>query len=159
MSNVRPRAAARPRKRARRRQSPGLRELAYRAEFRTVVWPNASSRPEVNCAGLGLGHSPQNSRASLSSTFGALRPRLLSLGVDSPAKDITRRWLCIAARSCVQTRGLSGVALFGSLLERDGVFKLFSYYGLSVVRLTIDLAGLANACNGVGRTVNLRRIC
>jgi len=103
-------------------------------EFRTVVWPELpSSRPEVNLpVEYAWGTLNQNSLASLSSTFGAEAGRVYTVvRVDFKGETTRYSTFAVHREAHVVVRGADGteqrVALFGSLLERDGQYKIFSY--------------------------------
>lgn len=103
-------------------------------EFRTVVWPELpSSRPEVNLpVEYAWGTLNQNSLASLSSTFGAEAGRVYTVvRVDFKGETTRYSTFAVHREAHVVVRGAAGteqrVALFGSLLERDGQYKIFSY--------------------------------
>lgn len=103
-------------------------------EFRTVVWPELpSSRPEVN---LPLVYAwatlKQNSLGSLASMFAAQAGRQYDvMRVEFDGKTTRYHTFVVHREARVIVRHPDGaerrLALFGSLLEREGRFKIFSY--------------------------------
>lgn len=117
------------------RDFAGLRALALSEhEFRTVVWPELpSSRPEVNLPlAYAWGTLEQNSQVSLASMFAAHAGRVYTVVAVDFAGDTSRHETFAVHRGTqLVVRGADGserrLALFGSLLERDGRYKIFSY--------------------------------
>jgi len=112
-----------------------LRGLALSEhEFRTVVWPELpSSRPEMNLpVAYAWGMLNQTSLGSLGATLGAHGGRHYTV-VRVEFAGATTRYESFAVHrdARVIVRAQDGaerrLALFGSLLERDGRFKIFSY--------------------------------
>ena len=104
-------------------------------EFRTIVWPELpASRPEVNLpVEYAWGDLHTKSQAYLASTFGDFAGRRLELVAVEFAGDTTAYRTFTVHRDTVLTVRAEGagalerVRLFGSVLERDGRFKLFSF--------------------------------
>ena len=103
-------------------------------EFRTVVWPDLpSSRPErgvpFDYAWGDLHQKSTNSLRRLLARHGGERYELVAVTF---AGETTAYRTCQVHRETVlDVRDEEGndltLALFGSILERDGEFKLFSY--------------------------------
>ena len=103
-------------------------------EFRTVVWPELpASRPERGVPfDYAWGDLHQKSDAGLSRLlhrYGGQRFEVLD--VDFTGETTDYRSFLVHRDSQVRVRDASGkesvVRLFGSILQRDGEFKLFSY--------------------------------
>lgn len=117
------------------RDAARLRDLALSEhEFRAIVWPELpSSRPEVNLpVAYAWGTLHQTSLASLAGTLNAHSGRRYTVVRVEFAGGTTRYESFAVHRAArVIVRGQDGaekrLALFGSLLERDGRFKVFSY--------------------------------
>lgn len=112
-----------------------LRALAVtEQEFRTVVWPELpSSRPEMNLpVAYAWGTLHQTSQGALAATLGSHGGRRYTVvRVDFAGASTRYRTFTVHRESRVVVRDERGVerrlALFGSMLERDGRFKIFSY--------------------------------
>ena len=112
-----------------------LRDLALdEVEFRTAVWPDLpSSRPERNVPfDYAWGDLHQKSINSLRRTVtrhGGERYELV--GVRFEGETTPYRTYQVHRETLLDLRDEEGdeltLALFGSILERDGEFKLFSY--------------------------------
>ena len=112
-----------------------LRTLALdELEFRTAVWPDLpASRPERNVpfdyAWGDLHQKSNNSLRRLVARFGGRRYELVKVrfaGETTPYRSYK-----VHRETILDLRNEQGeavrLALFGSILERDGKFKLFSY--------------------------------
>lgn len=118
-----------------RRDRETLRGLALsEPEFRTVVWPELpSSRPDVNLpVAYAWGTLNQTSLASLAATLAAHGGRRYTVARVEFAGGTTRyASFAVHRKARLIVRGEDGteqrLTLFGSLLERDGRFKIFSY--------------------------------
>ena len=103
-------------------------------EFRTVVWPELpSSRPErglpFDYVWGDLHQKSTNARRRLIDRHGGKHYELLAVEfAGDPTEYETYR---VHRETMLTVRNESGeedtLALFGSILERDGAFKLFSY--------------------------------
>lgn len=103
-------------------------------EFRDAVWPDLpASRPERNVpfdyAWSDLRQKSDNARRRLAARHGGRRYELVRVLFDA---ETTRYRTCEVHRETVlDLRDEEGeevrLALFGSILEREGRFKLFSY--------------------------------
>lgn len=103
-------------------------------EFRTVVWPELpSSRPEVNLpVEYAWGTLHQTSLASLGAILGAHGGRRYAvLRVEFAGPTTQYSSFAVHRDARVIVRSADGaehrLALFGSILERNGRFKIFSY--------------------------------
>lgn len=103
-------------------------------EFRRVVWPELpSSRPETGLpVEYAWGALHQNSRAQLSLTLAAHGGRRYELVAIAFRGETTRHDTYTVHRETeLLVRHASGatrtVRVFGSLLERGGTWKIFSY--------------------------------
>jgi hypothetical protein len=112
-----------------------LRQLSLTEhEFREIVWPELpSSRPEVNLpVAYAWGTLAQNSQGSLATTIAAHGGRRYTLlkvrvtGRSTPYGSFTvHRDVTL---DVVDDAGVRGqLRVFGSLLERDGRWKIFSF--------------------------------
>jgi len=118
------------------RDTETLLELSVSgAEFRKVVWPELpSSRPEVNLSvDYAWGDLNTKSRSYLASTLSEFGGRRLELvAIDFTGESTSYRTFSVHRHSVLTVRAdgqaaTERVRLFGSVLERDGRFKLFSY--------------------------------
>ena len=117
------------------RNADALLDLAVdEHEFRQIVWPELpSSRPEVGLpAEYAWGRLTLNSRSQLSMTLAEHGGRRYDLIAVKFRGDTTRHETYTVHRETeLVVRDASGatqtVQLFGSLLERDGQWKIFSY--------------------------------
>jgi hypothetical protein len=117
------------------RDSDRLLSLAIeRHEFRQVVWPELpSSRPEVNLpVDFAWGQLHQNSRSQLAYTLAEHGGRRYSLvAVRFRGASTRHATFTVHRETEVEVRDPSGatrtLGLFGSMLERDGQWKVFSY--------------------------------
>lgn len=117
------------------RDSEGLRGLALDGrEFRQVVWPLLpASRPEMNVpVGYAWGALSQNSRGSLATLLdehGGRRYHLLDVSFAGETR--LSGPLTVHRKAVLQVRDADGrkqrVRLFGSAIEHQGRWKLFSY--------------------------------
>jgi len=103
-------------------------------EFRTIVWPELpSSRPEVNLpVAYAWGTLQQTSQNSLGTTFSTHGGRRYTVvGVEFAGGTTRYESFAVHRKAQMLVRGEDGaeqrLALFGSLLEREGRFKIFSY--------------------------------
>jgi len=103
-------------------------------EFRTIVWPELpSSRPEVNLpVAYAWGDLRTKSLGHLGATLNRWGGRRLELaGVEFRGETTAYATYSVHRDPVVRVRVEGGeperVRLFGSILERDGRFKLFSY--------------------------------
>lgn len=103
-------------------------------EFRTIVWPELpSSRPEANLpVAYAWGTLKQTSQSSLGTTFSTHGGRRYTvLRVEFAGGTTRYESFAVHREAQVLVRGEDGaeqrLALFGSLLEREGRFKIFSY--------------------------------
>jgi hypothetical protein len=113
-----------------------LQQLALSEdEFKNVVWPDLpSSRPEVALPfHYAWGTLRQNSRASLAMTLRAHAGRQYSFERIERRGEVTRypsfsvhRQVDVLVREG-SSRQRQRLRLFGSLLERDGRWKIFSF--------------------------------
>ena len=103
-------------------------------EFRTVVWPELpSSRPErglpFDYVWGDLHQKSANAMRRLIDRHGGKRYSLVGLEFDGQTTPYetyrVHRETVLAVRD--EAGGQQELALFGSILERDGEFKLFSY--------------------------------
>jgi hypothetical protein len=103
-------------------------------EFREIVWPELpSSRPEVNLpVAYAWGTLAQNSQGSLATTIAAHGGRRYTLvnvrvtGRSTPYESFTVHR--DVALDVVDEAGVRRqIHVFGSLLERDGRWKVFSF--------------------------------
>ena len=103
-------------------------------EFRTVVWPELpSSRPDrglpFDYVWGDLHQKSTNARLRLIARHGGRRYELL--GVEFDGETTTYETYRVHRETVLTVRDQAGdevtFALFGSILERDGEFKLFSY--------------------------------
>lgn len=103
-------------------------------EFRQIIWPELpSSRPEVNLpVAYAWGTLAQNSQGSLASTLathGGRRYTLVTLrvtGRSTPYETFTvHRDVALDVNDEAGTR--RQIRVFGSLLERNGRWKVFSF--------------------------------
>lgn len=103
-------------------------------EFRTLVWPELpSSRPEANLpVDYAWGDLSTKSRGHLAATltrWGGTRLELVGLEFTGDTTAYTT--FTVRRDPVVIVRAAGGepqrLQLFGSILERDGRFKLFSY--------------------------------
>jgi hypothetical protein len=103
-------------------------------EFRELVWPELpSARPEVNLpVEYAWGRLSQNSRLHLARTLAAHGGRRYTLVAvrfgDQPQQYAS---FTVHPEAELDVRDVTGAVmtlrLFGSLLERDGHWKVFSY--------------------------------
>ena len=115
--------------------SAGLEALPLsELEFRTVVWPELpSSRPErglpFDYVWGDLHQKSTNARLRLIDRHGGRHYDLL--GVEFDGETTTYETYRVHRETVLTVRDETGeevtLALFGSILERDGAFKLFSY--------------------------------
>lgn len=118
-----------------RRDEAALRSLALSEhEFRTVVWPSLpASRPEMNVPfDYVWGTLAQNSRGYLATLLRAHGGRRYSLvGLEFSGETTHYDGFIVHRDSRLIVRDEEGrqhrLALFGSLLEQDGRYKVFSY--------------------------------
>ena len=113
----------------------GLENLALsELEFRTAVWPDLpSSRPErgvpFDYAWGDLHQKSNNALRRLISRYGGQRYELV--GVRFAGETTPYRTYQVHRETVLDLCDEAGeeltLALFGSVLERDGEFKLFSY--------------------------------
>lgn len=104
------------------------------AEFRAIVWPELpSSRPEVNLpVTYAWSDLDTKSRGHLGTTMNRWGgARLALVGVEFRGETTAYPTFSVHRDSVLTVRTSDGaterVRLFGSVLERDGRFKLFSY--------------------------------
>ncbi|OFW18173.1 MAG: hypothetical protein A3H97_00930 [Acidobacteria bacterium RIFCSPLOWO2_02_FULL_65_29] len=118
-----------------RRDGDALRALTFdEEEFRELVWPDLpASRPERNLPfGYVWTDLRRKSDAGLASVLEAHGGRVLDLvGVSFRAETTQYRTFLVHRDSQVTvrdaTRRQQVVQLFGSVIEKDGRFKVFSY--------------------------------
>jgi hypothetical protein len=111
-----------------------LRRLAVDdGEFRDIVWPELpASRPERNLpleyVWTDLRTKSEAGLASIVATYGGRRHRLEAVAFDGTTQYAG---FLIHRRSTLQVRDEGGAlrrfAVFGSMIEQDGRFKVFSY--------------------------------
>ena len=118
-----------------RRDTTALRALALNEqEFREHVWPELpAARPERNLPfSYVWGDLRQKSALALDQTLarhGGRRYTLVSMGFDG---DTTRYPSYVVYRETVlrvrdEAGAMAELRLFGSSLEKDGTWKVFSY--------------------------------
>jgi hypothetical protein len=118
-----------------RGDAPALRALALtEAEFREVVWPSLpASRPERNIPwDYAWGELEGKSDAHLRARLAAWKDRgdrVVAVDFRGPTTDHGR--FRVRRRSVVTLRDADGrerpERLFGSVIEMDGRFKIFSF--------------------------------
>jgi hypothetical protein len=114
---------------------PALRALSLNEqEFRDHVWPDLpASRPERNLPfSYVWGDLRQKSEASLSQTLLATSGRHLEVLAVKQLRPATQyRSYVVHRQTQLTVKNNAGhvqdVRLFGSILEKDGQFKVFSY--------------------------------
>lgn len=118
-----------------RREVKALRAIALdEQEFRNHIWPELpSSRPERNLSfSFVWGDLHRKSEASLARTLAAFGGRHYELvGVRSLHGTTQYQSYLVHRDTAVIVRDATGaeqlLRLFGSTLEKDGKFKVFSY--------------------------------
>ena len=117
------------------RDTAALRHLALTEdEFREIVWPALpSSRPEVNLpVAYAWGTLAQNSQGSLAATLAAHGGRRYTLlNVRMTGRSTPYDTFTVHRDVALDVTDEAGVPreirVFGSLLERDGRWKIFSF--------------------------------
>lgn len=119
------------------RDADRLRQLALsEQEFRGVVWPELpAARPERNLPfSFVWGDLRLKSEAALAETlnnYGGLQFELLRAGIGGGTTQyktyVVHREAVLVVRGEEGSREEVELRFFGSVFERDGVFKVFSY--------------------------------
>jgi hypothetical protein len=117
------------------RDAARLRELALsEAEFRDVIWPELpAARPERNLTADYVWREQRaKSEAGLHSVLGQYGGKPLKLvRLEVRGETMQHRTFIVRRDTAVVVRGVGDaeqpLRLFGSIVERDGGFKIFSY--------------------------------
>ena len=118
-----------------KRDAAGLRELALdEAEFRDAIWPELpAARPERNLTADYVWREQRTkSEAGLQAVLADYGGRPLKLvRLEVRGATTQHRTFLVRRDPAVVVRGMGDaeqtLRLFGSIVERDGGFKIFSY--------------------------------